>query len=204
MGYACSSFDRGDRDPSGSWSSPRSPSTRAPARAPRLPHEVAFAASDGDVAVVVAALDAGLDVDAADAGGRTLLHHALASRPPRVPARTQRALVALLLERGAAPDARDAQGRTPLHIAAQRHELGSVELLLFHGAEVDVEDALGHTPLFRAAVEARGRDDVMRVLVAAGADPHRPNRNGVSPADLAAAAVRLGRRMRGSDGPRRL
>ncbi len=94
-------------------------------------------------------------------------------------------MVQLLIKSKADLSAQDNRGWTPLHFAAQNHSVDVVQLLLGAGASVDAEDAYGNTPLFRAVFESRGRGEIIVLLVRAGADKHKKNKHGVSPADLA-------------------
>ena len=74
------------------------------------------------------AIDAGVDVDAADAGANTALHTAARRRLDSV--------VQLLADSGADLDARNDQGQTPLEVAAGRggHDNSTVDLLRRLGA----------------------------------------------------------------------
>ena len=119
-------------------------------------------------------------------------------------------LGALVLAHGADPNAADGAGFRPLHRAAQAGMTGLVEALLAHGADPDARvppDArqwtgenrggartiapvpIGATPLFIAAWTHN--PEIMRALLAAGADPHLTAADGTSP--LAAAAGTRGR-----------
>jgi ankyrin repeat protein len=62
----------------------------------------------------------------------------------------------------------DVLKREELHFAAEDGNLAEVTRLLNEGHQPDVFDELGKTPLHYAA--ARGHLDVMRVLLASGAD----------------------------------
>lgn len=81
----------------------------------------------------------------------------------------------------------DLDGQTPLHYAAQGCAIHVAELLLDRGATVDPADHDGNTPLWCATMRTRGDGDVVRLLLARGADAHRDNAAGRSPASLAAA-----------------
>lgn len=82
-------------------------------------------------------------------------------------------------------NARNRVGYTPLGIAASRGDLEVARALLDAGAEVDPVDNTGGTPLAAAVLNARGRSDMIELLLARGADAHRPNQRGQSPLDLA-------------------
>ena len=119
-------------------------------------------------------------------------------------------LGALFLQHGADPNAADGAGFRPLHRAAQAGMRALVEALLAHGADPDARvppDArqwtgenrggartiapvpIGATPLFIAAWTHN--PEIMRTLLAAGANPHLTAADGTTP--LAAAAGTRGR-----------
>ena len=79
-------------------------------------------------------------------------------------------------------DARDSRGYTALHYAAEAGDVLSTRSLLERGAEVDPNDTAG-TPLTRAA--SQGRLEVVKLLVAAGANVQATNRHGLTPLALA-------------------
>ena len=120
------------------------------------------------------------------------------------------ALGTLFLEHGADPNTADGAGFRPLHRAVQAGMPPLVEALLAHGADPDARvpaDArqwtgenrggartvapvpIGATPFFIAAWTHR--PEIMRTLLAAGADPHLTAADGTPP--LAAAAGTRGR-----------
>lgn len=90
-----------------------------------------------------------------------------------------------LLDAGADPSASDANGWTPLHFAAQANCAEGARLLIDAGAAIDPEDRDGNTPLSKAVLNSRGDGAVITILIAAGANPARENRYGVSPRSLA-------------------
>ncbi len=157
-----------------------------------------FASANGDVPSIEALVTAGADPNqAAPSGARPLLI-ALSS------GHTDAALA--LLEGGAAADAADAGGNTPLHVAAQNGDLPVVEALLAKGVAVDARTASaaggrGAAPGGRGApngqltplmLAARGDHvEVMRALVAAGADTSLRSENGSNLVMLAANTARI-------------
>ena len=93
--------------------------------------------------------------------------------------------VRLLLDSGANPDIQDKGGWTALHFAAQEQSAEAIELLASHGATIDIADGHGNTPLSRAVFSYRGNGDAVCTLLRLGANTHRENNHGVSPASLA-------------------
>jgi ankyrin repeat protein len=126
---------------------------------------------------VAKAIAQGGNVDELDQGGRTPLFYAV--RDGNLP------LIAVLVRHGANPNAHDGGNWTPLHFAAQGYWPEAAELLLQHGATVDARDDFGNAPLWRAVFASRGRGDVIKVLLSAGADKNLKNNHNVSPLDLA-------------------
>ncbi len=121
-------------------------------------------------------------VDARDARGRSALHAA---------ARAGHAGIAnALLEAGADPRARDGDGRTPLLDAAEGGNVAVVDALHAAGAEVAAVDDEGRGALAIAALAELPSTAAVRRLLALGADPLYPARDGRTPVDIAAAAGR--------------
>jgi hypothetical protein len=117
--------------------------------------------------------------------GDTALHVAAASYDV--------AIARELLAAGADVRARNRRGAEPLHAATNgvpgssgwdpRRQAAIIRYLIDVGADVDAEAAGGVTPLHRAV---RNRcSAAVRALLAAGADPHRPNDSGSSAVSLA-------------------
>ncbi|HKS37011.1 MAG TPA: ankyrin repeat domain-containing protein [Verrucomicrobiae bacterium] len=104
----------------------------------------------------------------------------------------QRRLVAAL-KRGADIHATDKNGVTALHHAVRFRSPAAVETLIEHGASVNqVCRRSGSTPLHRAVTQTgapgtAGRQqaaiEIIRLLLAAGADPSITNKSGRTPAD---------------------
>jgi ankyrin repeat protein len=89
------------------------------------------------------------------------------------------------LASGADVNAADANGWTPLHFAAQAQSAAVVRLLLESGADVHASDAHGNTALSRAVFAYKDDPATIEALRAAGADPLKTNKHGVSPLSLA-------------------
>jgi uncharacterized protein len=81
----------------------------------------------------------------------------------------------------------------PLHVAARFGQAAIVALLIRRGSDVNALNPEGETPLFAAVVSGSGQDvEVMRILLAAGADPSiRDQKWGMNPLHMAAAHGQL-------------
>ncbi len=134
------------------------------------PSQLDVASADGQTPLMIAVsnkrkelvdllLEGGADVDAATGYGGTSLHFAAH--------RSLVDVVRALLEAGADAGAADDLGKTPLHAAAARSAAVS-GALLWAGADPRAEAAHRVTPLHLAA--RAGRADVVRLLLAYGAD----------------------------------
>jgi ankyrin repeat protein len=141
--------------------------------------------------VVKLLLEVGADVDARTMTGSTPLFGAAAAgldntlllldhgADPNIPSQngTTPLMVArspevvwLLVAKGARINARSKRGETALASAAGRGDDESVQLLLSKGADVNAADYRGYTPLMHAAQYDRDALDVVRLLLAYGAD----------------------------------
>ena len=138
-------------------------------------------ASHRDIAAMKSLLDAGLDPNARDAAGYTPL--IAAARAGNV------AMIRLLTSRGADPNLPDAavNSWTPLLHAVHKAQPGSIAALLDAGANANGADSHGTTPLMMAA--GYGYTDIVKILLARGANPRLPMRDGVTAIDLARSGV---------------
>ena len=118
--------------------------------------EILFiAALRGEFEAVSQLVDAGVDVNAKDENGDTVLIVAAGDGLLGV--------VEVLLENGADVHAKnDLLGRTALHLAALNGHPAVVELLATHGADANAEDDEGWTPVHCAALP--GRDEEGNVV----------------------------------------
>lgn len=96
----------------------------------------------------------------------------------------------MLLANRANTNARDVFGFTPLHYAAQEGHHRTVQILVVRGrADVEARNAEGETALHCAVVAdnagAQGTVDVVRVLLANGADKGAKENRGFLAAQLA-------------------
>lgn len=128
-----------------------------------------------------AMLDTGLDPNVRDAAGYTPL--IAAARVGNV------ATIRLLTSRGADPNLRDAavNSWTPLLHAVHKAQPKSIAALLDAGANPNATDAYGTTPLMMAA--GYGYTDIVKLLLARGANPRLSMRDGVTAIDLARSGV---------------
>jgi ankyrin repeat protein len=149
---------------------------------------LAFAVAKNDVESVKGLLAAGLDPNFTLPSGNKLLMMAMGF--------SNREAALALLEAGADIKAADRAGNTPLHIAAQVGDVDFVKALLAKGANPNVTTANARLPVRGGGGGGRGaaggaltplmvaaranQVDVMRVLVAGGADPARQADNGTT------------------------
>ena len=99
--------------------------------------------------------------------------------------------VMALVEAGCDVNYRTPDGETPLHFAAVQKSPAMAEALIRLGAKVNVRcKRWKETPLHRAA--SRGRLEVVRVLLEAGADPTIKNFKGKTPEQWARAYGQIG------------
>ena len=139
-------------------------STQAPMRQadPASEDLLRQAAYEGNEKNLEALLGMGVNVNAADAEGRTALVFAAFNGHSQI--------LLDLLEAGAKVDLRDAMGRTPLMYGSTGPFPETVKILLDHGADPNAVDSDEHfTPLMHAAAE--GHLEVVKVLLSNGADP---------------------------------
>ncbi len=94
-------------------------------------------------------------------------------------------LALLLIDCGTDVNAGDKKAYTALHFAAQTGEVGIAASLIEHGAKIDVQDAWGNTPLGVAVSNSRCNGEMIRLLLAHGADKNIKNNYGISPLDYA-------------------
>jgi hypothetical protein len=155
------------------------------------PSPLRAAAASGDAAEVRRLLAAHADPNGAESPGWTPL--GIAARGGHVE------VVRTLLEAGADPDRRDDTGNhwTPLVHAIHKHRNAAVRALLDGGAKVDERMGCGATALIFAA--AYGNAEVVRELLARGADPYLEAAGGATALSNAAGGGAL---FDITDGPR--
>jgi len=87
-------------------------------------------------------------------------------------------------------DGVDRDGNTPLHLAIKAAKPRSVAALLHSGAALHVRDLSGHSPLVLALIQLRKGEeerciDILRLLIAAGADVNQRSGDGEPPIHIA-------------------
>jgi ankyrin repeat protein len=81
-----------------------------------------------------------------------------------------------LISTGANLNARDSRGRTALMAATHTNQIEAVRSLLQAGADVDIQDNQLDNPFLYAGAE--GLFEILKLTIAAGADPTLTNRFG--------------------------
>ncbi len=128
--------------------------------------------------VVNVLLDRGADVESKDGSGRTALFYAIE--------RARSDVFEDLLARGANIESRDNSGRTPLcYVTENKWDNGAqyVNLLIQRGVDVRSKDYSGRTALHHAA--STSRHEVVKQLLAGGADLEAKDNDGHTPIDIA-------------------
>lgn len=131
----------------------------------------------GDIEGVKSLVKSTNSLNSVDRAGRTALINSVLNEDI--------ACAKILIEAGANVDVQDLRGCSALHYAAQNYSIDFVDLLIKSNAFVDAKDDFGNTPLFKAVFESRGRPDVVKALLLAGANQDSVNNSGVSPKILA-------------------
>jgi ankyrin repeat protein/mono/diheme cytochrome c family protein len=120
------------------------------------------AALRGDVDAMRLLLDKGADVDAKNGAGATALMAAAANGSA--------AAVRLLLDKGADVHVRTKLGETALGNAAGAGVAETVAMLLDRGVDVNARNSRGYSPLMLAAGSDAMNADIVKLLLAKGAD----------------------------------
>lgn len=120
------------------------------------------AALRGDVDAMRLLIEKGATVDAKNGAGATALMAAATNGSP--------AAVQLLLEKGADPNVRSKLGETPLGNAAGAGNAETVKMLLDRGVDVNTRNSRGYSPLMLAAGSDAMNADIVKLLIAKGAD----------------------------------
>jgi ankyrin repeat protein len=133
-----------------------------------------FAAQNKDETVMAHLIAAGVDVNAADSAGTTLVHRACK--------RQDGAVLAMLIAAGAVVNTLDDAGDTALHFACQSVRNPEVLAQLIDLCDVNAENNAGKTPCWCAAMSRNGL--ALSMLISAGADVHAEDDGGWSAAKV--------------------
>jgi ankyrin repeat protein len=90
-----------------------------------------------------------------------------------------------LLANGADVNHQDRNGWSALHFAVSEKRAEFATHLLKLGACVHLQNVYGNTPLWTATFDARGKYDLVKLLLAYGANPNSKNKSNRSPLDMA-------------------
>jgi ankyrin repeat protein len=126
-----------------------------------------YAVWNSDQTVIAHLLATGVDVNAADSRGQSLLHRAAAEN-------TNAAVAAMLIDAGADVAARDYYNNTPCHRAASNKNVEVMRQLISLSDINAVNDA-GETPCICATRESNY--DALELLIRAGANLHAVDNN---------------------------
>lgn len=122
-------------------------------------------------------LESGFDMNAKGFENWSLLHLAVL--------RENETIVEKLLKRGADINSKDNLGETPLHFAVKVSCVSIVKLLLEHKSDTNARNKKGETPLHFAVKNiSREGDEIVRLVLNAGADINAKTNCGSSPVDL--------------------
>lgn len=139
-----------------------------------------FAALSGDPKTIELLVDSGADVEA-----RTREHIAPAYNPTPMFFVSSREAAQALRANGARVDAEHAAGLTPLHHAAYWADADTVRWFLAQGVAASSKNRSGFAPI-HAACETKGRSDIVRALLEAGAEVDTRTRSGTTALHIAA------------------
>ncbi len=141
---------------------------------------LSFAVAGGDSLIVRKILDAGADLNfLPPASGTTFMHTACS--------RGLFWFADRLMANGADINARNGRGETPLNWACQGRFPDRVARTLARGGNPALADTFGMTPLHVAAMNWTLQPEMVRLLLAHGADVHSRDRSGRTPIFGAAA-----------------
>lgn len=135
------------------------------------------AAANGNLEIVDFLIERGADVNLQDIHGRVPMFVALAEHQPEVAAR--------LAEADTNPNVRTVDGSTLLMAAVRAEEVQLVQWALDHGIDVNAirPEKNNATALILAA--RKGNAEIVRLLLATGADPRAVNSEGKTALDIA-------------------
>lgn len=134
-------------------------------------------------------MEAGADVNAQDANGRTVLHYLCCPGERRFIMNPDpedlHYYITQALEHGAEPNVQDINGSTALKFSVEKFDYPELtQTLIDAGADVNLQDVRGDTPLHYVS-RYSDRLETSKLLLNAGADPAVQNNIGNTPAMLA-------------------
>lgn len=94
-------------------------------------------------------------------------------------------VVNVLINKGANVNIRDRYGFTALNYAVQNYNVEAAKILIDNGADVHSKDKWGNNIINKATFESKGRGEIIKLLLAAGANPYEENDHGVNAIKLA-------------------
>ncbi|MEZ0539511.1 ankyrin repeat domain-containing protein [Fibrella arboris] len=118
-----------------------------------------------------------VDINIKNEFGQNLLHEAISFQASQI----ANQLISLSID----VNNQDEQGQTPLHYAAAHNNSELTDALLKAGANVNLRDKHGNTVLWTAVFNARGKYDIVRLLILHGANKSTKNKANRSPYDFA-------------------
>lgn len=131
----------------------------------------------GDFKKMKDLIKGGMDVNSHDKGKMTVLMFAVRDK--------EKEIVEFLLENGADVNLKDVDGMTALDVAARVNSEDMAALLLKYKPVIDPQDKFGNTPLMSAVRSSRGKGEVIKLLLANGADREIKNKSGITPLGFA-------------------
>ncbi len=140
-------------------------------------NEIFTIVNKGNKEELLKLLNTGVDVNVQEKHGRTPLMDAVINKNTEI--------VRMIIQRGANVNLQDSRGLSALHFAAQNYLLDIAQILLQNQARVDIQDIHGNTPLNDAVFNSMEKGEMIKLLLAKGADKDLKNKHGVSPRQLA-------------------
>lgn len=117
-----------------------------------------------------------VDINQLNDDGQNLLHEAISYG--------NELIAKELVERNIDVNQKDLHGQTPLHYAATYNQRSIAACVIEMGGDLGVNDMYGNQPLWTAVFNARGKHDVVKLFVDAGAVIDHKNHSGRSPLDF--------------------
>lgn len=140
-------------------------------------YELAVQALNNNDKNAIVSIIKDVDIDVVDSSGETLLWKAVQRKAIDI--------VNVFLDAGANVNIPDKDGWTPLHIAVQNQDRNIVDLLLRYNPEINAQNKYGNSPLWVAVFYAKGKRDIINLLLDSGADPYLENHSGINAIQLA-------------------